>query len=177
MKLMRKKLGFSTQQLADLAQVSRSMIYKIENETTQPSLDVAVRIAKALNVSLTTMLGESENSIGPIIHKAAQPEWQDPNTGLIRRSLIPQSFNNEWLRISLPKNSQTGMIPALVNKSGYLYMLSGKAFIDLSNGESLKISSGDLFIIPNNIEHNVRNSSEKVCDFFILLPEYDNKSR
>jgi transcriptional regulator with XRE-family HTH domain len=168
---IRKKEKISIQELADKAKVSRSLIYKIENGETQPSLEVAVRLSKALGVSLTTLISDNEQPKAQVIHPDQQSCWKDPKTGLTRRSLLPNNNNgSEWLRIILPKNSETGLIPALINKSGYIYLLSGTAEIYL-NEETIQISSGDLFLIPEEVEHNLKNIGTGICDFFVLLEE------
>ncbi|WP_414055639.1 helix-turn-helix transcriptional regulator [Macrococcus equi] len=62
----RKKLGHSQLSLARDVEVSRQTINLIENDKYNPSLDLCIKIAKALNTDLNTLF------------------WKDDNNGTIR---------------------------------------------------------------------------------------------
>jgi transcriptional regulator with XRE-family HTH domain len=49
---VRYKKGVSLRQLAQQAQISKSYLQRIEGGEAAPSLEIMVRIARALNVSL-----------------------------------------------------------------------------------------------------------------------------
>lgn len=176
LKLFRKRQRISTQQLSDMAQVSRSMIYKIENEDTQPSLEMAMRIARALNATLSEMISDIKSATGYVFKQDQQPEWKDPETGIIRRSLLPVSNKNEWARAVIPAKTKSGLVPPLVNKSGYLYVFSGQLSIELGNDEVIDVVEGDLFLIPVGMEHRLHNPSSEPCDFFCLVTLQDTVS-
>lgn len=174
MKLIRTKSGLSIQQLAEKAGISRSMVYKIENQDTQPSLDVAIRISRALNTDLSAMLNESESKDEYIIKYNDQPTWEDEKTGIIRRSLLPNDRKYELLRVTLPAHARTNSIPGLGNREGFLYLLTGKLTIELSNNKAIKLSKGDIFIIPNDHEHSLNNTTHNNCDLIVLITKVNH---
>ncbi len=56
---IRKRLGLTQYQLADMVRADVSTINKIENNKARPSLDMLDKIAAALGVSLAELLDES----------------------------------------------------------------------------------------------------------------------
>lgn len=59
---LRAEKGFSQQQLGDLVGVSKVSIFNYENGLQQPSLEILVNLAKALNCSVDFLLGINGNS-------------------------------------------------------------------------------------------------------------------
>jgi len=55
-KLRRKELGLSQEELADLAEIDRTYASQIERGVANPSLEVLFRISRSLNVELTTLI-------------------------------------------------------------------------------------------------------------------------
>lgn len=66
-KNIRKSNKLSTQELADIVGVSRSQISKIETNSSNPSIDVLMKIAHALNCTVSEIIGESQFLIPPEI--------------------------------------------------------------------------------------------------------------
>ena len=56
--LYRKKLGLSQLDLARQIKVSRQTINMIENQKYNPSLDLCLRLARALNTDLNSLFWE-----------------------------------------------------------------------------------------------------------------------
>lgn len=54
-KKIRSKLGLSQQELADTANLSLNFIGKIEVAFSKPSMDTVIKIADALNVSVSDL--------------------------------------------------------------------------------------------------------------------------
>lgn len=59
-KTRRAALGISQEELAHLAEIDRTYASQIERGIANPSLQVLCNLAKALELSLTELLGESE---------------------------------------------------------------------------------------------------------------------
>lgn len=56
LKTIRKQCGITQAELARLATVSKSLIVKIESGLRKPSIDVAVRLAAALNCTVDDLI-------------------------------------------------------------------------------------------------------------------------
>src|SRR5262249_39970442 len=76
--------------LAARSGVSRSMISLIERGESSPTATVMEKLSRALGVTLATMFempSASHAIAGPVMRRADQPEWQDPESGYVRRNL------------------------------------------------------------------------------------------
>ncbi len=60
--LLRKQLNLSQSELAEKAEVSRTIIGNYERNTNAPSIEVLLKIAKVFNVSVDFLIGEGELS-------------------------------------------------------------------------------------------------------------------
>lgn len=58
-KLRRKELGLSQEELADLAEIDRTYASQIERGIANPSLEVLFRISRALNMDLLKLLAKN----------------------------------------------------------------------------------------------------------------------
>jgi transcriptional regulator with XRE-family HTH domain len=58
-KLRRKELGLSQEELADLAEIDRTYASQIERGVANPSLEVLFRISRALDMELIKLLAKS----------------------------------------------------------------------------------------------------------------------
>lgn len=54
--MRRKKLGIAREKIAKQCGISLSQLYRIENDIHSPSINVFIKIAKALNVSLDDLV-------------------------------------------------------------------------------------------------------------------------
>lgn len=61
-KVVRKKLGLSQEALADAADIDRTYVSQLERAKVNPSLAVLVRIAGALNVTVSDLLVADSNN-------------------------------------------------------------------------------------------------------------------
>ena len=59
---LRKQQGFSQSDLADKAEVSRTIIGNYERNINTPSIEVLLKLAKVFNVSVDFLVGEGEFS-------------------------------------------------------------------------------------------------------------------
>jgi transcriptional regulator with XRE-family HTH domain len=80
--------------LAGKTGVSRSMISLIERGECSPTAMVLEKLAAGLGVVLASLFDPSStekltSSRGPLARRKDQPEWQDPDSGYIRRNVSP----------------------------------------------------------------------------------------
>ena len=87
--ILRKSKSLSMQALSDSANVSISMISKLERDQVQPTLDVALRLAEALGTTLSAMLEEDKRNPVFVLPYADQTQYIDPENHVVRRVLTP----------------------------------------------------------------------------------------
>lgn len=56
LRALREQRGWSQQELADRADITKKTVYRIETAQTAPTLDVLVCLAEGLEVSLPTLV-------------------------------------------------------------------------------------------------------------------------
>jgi transcriptional regulator with XRE-family HTH domain len=85
--------GLSLEALAGKSSVSRSMISLIERGESSPTAVVLEKIAAGLGVTLSSLFdppaGVGQACSGPLARREDQPQWKDPASGYLRRSVTP----------------------------------------------------------------------------------------
>lgn len=56
LRLLRERRGWSQQELADVADITKKTVYRIETAQTAPTLDVLVCLAEGLEISLSELV-------------------------------------------------------------------------------------------------------------------------
>ncbi|HEX8199590.1 MAG TPA: XRE family transcriptional regulator [Isosphaeraceae bacterium] len=90
---LRADLDLSLDALAARSGVSRSTISLIERAETSPTAVVLDKLAVGLGVSLAALLdppsAPGHHPGGPVARREEQPEWRDPGSGYVRRTVSP----------------------------------------------------------------------------------------
>lgn len=90
---LRAAHGLSLDALAGVSGVSRSMISLVERGESSPTAVVLERLATGLGVTLASLFdtsaGADQTPAGPLARRADQPQWRDPASGYVRRSVSP----------------------------------------------------------------------------------------
>src|SRR5689334_2667855 len=105
LKRERNARGWSLADLSERSGVSKAMISKIERGEASPTATVLGKLSGAFGMALSALLALAEKQGERISRRAAQPVWQDPETGYLRRALSPADHGMlESLEIELPPN-------------------------------------------------------------------------
>ncbi len=89
---LRTTQGLSLDALAAKSGVSRSMISLIERGKSSPTAEVLEKLAAGLGVTLASLFDaptETPAPGEPVARHVDQPEWKDPGSGYVRRSVSP----------------------------------------------------------------------------------------
>lgn len=172
---MRRDAGLTSDQLAGLSGVSRAMISKIERGVSIPTATVLGKLATALKVSLSQLLGSPHPRSPRLTRRTEQAVFRDSATGFERRSLSPVfedgavdlAFNvlPAGRSVRFPAH-HAGMEEHLVVQEGELtVMLDAARFV---------VSAGDTLFFPSNCVHEFRNETDRAVSFLIVI---DDRSR
>lgn len=88
---LRVEQGWSLDQLAAQSQVSRATLSRLENAEVSPTTSVLGRLCAVYGLSMSRLLRMVEEDFPPLLRRADQPVWSDPQTGFRRRSVSPPS--------------------------------------------------------------------------------------
>jgi transcriptional regulator with XRE-family HTH domain len=90
---LRAAQGLSLEAVASKSGVSRSMISLIERGESSPTAVVLEKLASGLGVTLASLFNAASAAAhapsGPLARRDDQPQWQDPASGYLRRSVSP----------------------------------------------------------------------------------------
>ena len=168
---LRNAQGLSLEALAKRAEVSKSMISKIERGETSPTANTLGRLAEALDVSLSQLMGLQEKREVILLRAAEQPLFQGTGGKFRRRCLSPifpargVDFVLNTLaagsRSDLAVGHRTGVDEHLYLDSGQLRVRLGQRIYDLKAGDSLFYQA--------DIAHEFENPGDCEARFFIVI--------
>ena len=171
LKTHRQNRSLTIQKLADASGVSRAMISKIERCDAMPTTSVLGKLAEALDTSISQLVGGPVTSSAVTVRSGDQPEYTDPNSGFVRRSLSPlyQGRGVDFVQNSLPPGQETEPFPShRVGVEEHLFVQSGQLEVTVGS-EIHKLSTGDFLFYPANQEHSFHNTGDDEAVFFIVI--------
>jgi transcriptional regulator with XRE-family HTH domain len=158
-KQLRDEHGWSIDHLAARTGVSRAMISKIERAESSPTASVLNKLAIGIGVTLPTLFGPTgfnqtrPPERNPVLLRARQTEWQDPESGYRRRTLTPDSVSQsmQLSEILLPAGCSMTVENSFGGKGVHqqIWMLEGR--LELRIGVELRaLAVGDCMAITQD---------------------------
>lgn len=89
LKALRAERGWSLEELAAESGVSRATLSRLENGEVSPTTAVLGRLCAAYGMTLSRLMRMVEDAFAPLVARAEQPVWSDPESGFLRRSVSP----------------------------------------------------------------------------------------
>jgi transcriptional regulator with XRE-family HTH domain len=170
---LRRQQNLTLEALADRSGVSRAMLSKIERGEKNPTVAVALRIAKALAVSLFELLGEVEERRSLVIIPASKRMIvRDSDTGFERQLLSPtfEGGSVEFMRHLIPPGSSSGELAASRQKGLEKYIVVEKGKLHVVIGaDSYHLEEGDAMYYKADVTHRYENAGKGVCSYFIVV--------
>lgn len=169
LKLLRTRCGFTMQNLADSAHVSKSTISMIEQGSTRPTIDVAARLASALGKPLSEMLHPPQSQRTILIHHSEQAIWEDAQH-IKRRNISPifSGLKLEWLFVELPAGSLTDILPIYAPGTEKCILVI-KGLFELTLGDKkYRLEKGDSIYFEPNSLHTFHNPGDSVSEYYIV---------
>ena len=118
---LRGKRNLTLDNLAYRAQVSRTMLSRVERRESSPTAQLLGRVCGGLGVTLSVLFSETQMPVSPLSRRRDQPTWRDPATRYLRRGVSPTgtgaSVDSVEVEI-LPGGSVASSLPTATNTSG-----------------------------------------------------------
>jgi len=181
-KKRRSSMGFGLKELAAKAHISKSLLSKIENHRTIPSLPVILRIAQGLQTNLGDLAAgiETDDTHDYIFIRKNErrTEEKEKAIGFQYQSLVMQFINNflfEASILTLKKGAKRKAISS--DGSEFLFILQGSIEFQLGQ-EKIGMEEGDAFFFDGRIPHVPRNTGERNAIFLVVyLIEQSNEDK
>jgi transcriptional regulator with XRE-family HTH domain len=172
---LRVKRGLSLERLAKASGVSRAMLGQVELGHSTPTINVVWKIARALDVSFSTLITERSASSTALVLRERAKLLTSHDGSFTSRALFPfdQPRNVEFYELSLAPNSieeadphPTGTTENLVVTSGALELCVDKARHHLA--------TGDAILFEADVPHSYRNPGSQSLTMYLVM-SYANR--
>jgi transcriptional regulator with XRE-family HTH domain len=167
----RQEQRLTLEQLAQKSGVSRAAISKIERGDSGATSAVLGRLAEALDLSISQLLGGRARQRVLHVPEALQPVFREEESGFERRSLSPLYMGRgiDFVLNRLPPRARTGPFPShRIGVEEHLYVTKGRLKVTLDN-EEYTLSPGDFLFYQADLSHGFENVSNSVCEYFIVI--------
>jgi transcriptional regulator with XRE-family HTH domain len=158
--------------VASRANVSRAMISKIERGEKMPTVGVLVRVATALDVTLSALLGAQAPSSGIQLQRAdACNRFTDPETGLVREVVFARSEGEdvELVRHILPGLQSTGTLaPYPVPTHKLVFSPNGPLVVKIGD-ETYCLEAGDSLRFAVTSNYSFFNPEQTAISYYLLM--------
>lgn len=135
---LRTGRGWSLDELARRADVSRSTLSRLERAEISPTATLLGRLCRAYGRTMSQLLAEvEEGDGGGLVRAAEQAVWTDPDSGFVRRSVSPplSGLRAELVEGTLPPGAAIDYDgPSVPGLEQHLWLLSGRLGLTLQDG-------------------------------------------
>ena len=144
--------------LAERTGVSKAMLSKVERGENNPTLVVATKIAAALGLTMSQLIGADERRRILRLPKEQRVTFRDPATGIERR-LFPAFASSavDIVQVIMPAGSSSGdLAPHLTRVEYYLLVEQGVLRVTMGD-ETYDLEEGDALYFVADVPHRFDN--------------------
>ncbi|MFJ9693863.1 helix-turn-helix domain-containing protein [Kitasatospora sp. NPDC101183] len=142
---LRIERGWTLEELARQADVSRSTLSRVERAEVSPTAALLGRLCGVYGRTMSRLLAEVEAGPVPLVRAEEQQVWRDGTTGFVRRSVSPPhgSLHAEIIEGRLPAGADIAYDrPCLPGREHHLWLFEGALELTL-DGEAHRLAPGD----------------------------------
>jgi transcriptional regulator with XRE-family HTH domain len=172
---LRAAQSLSLDELAAKSGVSRSMISLIERGESSPTAVVLNKLADGLNVTLASLFdapaAARERPASPVARREDQPQWQDPDSGYVRRNVSPPDVPQpmQIVEVSFPAGGRVAFEPGGRELRVYqqVWVLAG--VIDITVGSKRhRLRKGDCLAMEIDQPTMFHNPARKPARYAVV---------
>jgi len=150
--------GWTQDALAERASVSKAMISKVERGETNPTLVIAAKIAGALGLTMSQLIGADERRRALRLPKEQRVTFRDAATGIERR-LFPAFGSSavDIVQVIMPAGSSSGDLAAHLTLVEYYLLVEQGVVRVMMGAETYDLEEGDAFYFVADVPHRFDN--------------------
>jgi transcriptional regulator with XRE-family HTH domain len=171
-RLKRERLArdWAIAELAERSGVSAAMISKVERGEANATAVLLGRLSAAYGLTLSTLLAGVDQGAGRLARRADQPEWRDPETGYLRRSVSPRPGGPlEIIEVELPPGAKVAYpASAYVFLHHQVWLLEGELALR-EGGAEHRLAAGDCLEFGPPAEVMYANPGEAPCRYVVVI--------
>ncbi|MFJ5930348.1 helix-turn-helix domain-containing protein [Sphingomonas sp. NPDC092331] len=169
-RIERKNRGWSLNELAERAAISRAMVAKVEAGQSSPTANLLGKLSGAFGLTISTLMSRAESGQGRLVRWADQPVWVDPESGYVRRQVSPASdMPFDLVHVTLPAGARVEMpASAYAFLRQVIWVLEGE-LIFVEGGVRHVLRAGDCLELGPPAECGFGNESADPCVYVVAL--------
>jgi len=153
---LRKKRGLSQMQLAKLAGMTRASIALIETGSSNPSLELLLKLSASLKISIDELIAAPKAEC-QLIRASDIPLDRRSKNGVILRHLLPEKIPaTELDELVLEPNAVLTGSPHIEGTHEYFTCIRGQIKIGVL-GQIFILNKGDVLAFPGDKPHSYKN--------------------
>jgi transcriptional regulator with XRE-family HTH domain len=174
-RLLRKKRGWTLEQLSAACGVSRSMLSQIERNQANPTLGVAFRIAQAFGMSLGNLVDVPDATPAIDVIRADDRTYhyrQEKDCRIRTLSPLHLEKDVEFYELTLKPGGSLKSAPHFGGTREFVTVQQGSVRVR-SNDDAAELNRGDSAHFPADVPHSIENTG-KVDAVLFLVDIYRN---
>lgn len=166
----RESRGLSIGQLAEKAEISKTSLSKIEAGSGNPSLEVMVRIAQALNVSVGALLTE-EGRPGIKVIRQGEGQIIKSDAGMVFRLLYVEGRNRrtEVSELILDQSITYSSLPHPPGTEELVVCIEGALRVG-PQGQEVWLQAGEAIWFPADLPHSYESQTGAKALLYMSYP-------
>ncbi|MES2951705.1 MAG: helix-turn-helix domain-containing protein [Pseudomonadota bacterium] len=169
---LRAERGLSLDILAKKCDVSRSMISLIERGESSPTAVVLDKLAFGLGVTLASLFEAPQPDASPLVRRAEQLLWTDPQSGYRRRNISPPHFRSpiQIVEVEFPAGAKVSYAAGLreVGVHQQVWMLEGCMEL-VFDGQCHRLQTGDCLAMQENQHIVFQNTCKQAARYAVVV--------
>lgn len=168
---LRKKKGWTLEQLSAACGVSRSMLSQIERNQVNPTLVVTLRIAQAFGISLGRLLNLPDTASSIDVIRAEDKTFHFRRTGDVSiRTLSPLNLEKdvEFYELVLKPGGELKSAPHFGGAREILTVNQGNLRV-VSGEEECELKTGDSAHYAADVPHLIANTGRTDATAFLVV--------
>jgi transcriptional regulator with XRE-family HTH domain len=168
---LRAERRLTLDSLAELADVSRAMLSRIERGESSPTAHLLGKICNGLGVTLSALFALTEAPSSPLARRCDQPTWRDPASRYLRRSVSPAATGSpvDITEIEFPPRASVAFdSQRLAGKDQHVWVLSGTLEMELG-GELFRLEAGDCLFMRFDRPVLFRNPTQRTVRYAVIV--------
>jgi len=173
---LRAEQSLSLDALAGKSGVSRSMLSLIERGECSPTAVVLEKVAAGLRATLASLFDSPKAAAnapsGPVARREDQSQWQDPDSGYIRRNVSPPNVPQpmQIVEVHFPPGARVAFETSARDQRVYqqIWILQGIMNITLGN-QRHRLREGDCLAMQLDQPTIFHNPTRKPARYAVMI--------
>ncbi len=168
LKLLRVQAGLTLEELAQRTELTRSYLSKLERGVSTPSIGAALRIAKALEVSVEALFAESQENDAVVINRAVRGQTAESLPRIVSGTLP----GHRMVAFVMTPTDEPVRNHPMSHHQGeeILYVLKGSVCLQLARRSEV-LAAGDTAHFNASIPHKITSVGKQPASVLVVIAE------